>query len=253
MRNSEGVGIHEQSINFSAVKVGKSLEVKEHDDPSIVTCGIAGTSADRSARQVLVSLAYLKRRYISYDDPHIDDNGAYIDIWESNSTPFVAKKGPHVVGSIRLIHRTKELPLPIELPDTDGFTMEIDPQYRELVYNASFEVSQLAKSPEPEHAADRNITIAVIRGFIANLQERREEYAVAVIDATVLRLLNGPSFRLGLPAIGPTSYYVGSSSTPVLVNVADMIESSKRSRRKGLSNFLKHGQGVSGFEWYHGV
>jgi hypothetical protein len=236
------------------VQGGKSLEVKEHDDPSIITCGVAGTSADRSARQVLVSLAYLKRRYISYDDPHIDDNGAYRDIWEVNSIPFVAKKGPHVVGSIRLIHRTRELRLPIELPDTDGFTMEIDPQYRELVNNASFEVSQLAKSPDPEHAADRNITVAVVRGFIACLQQRGEEkYAVAGIDERVRRLLNGPTLRLGLPAIGPTSYYVGSNSTPVLVNVADMIESSKRSNRKGLSDFLKQGQGVSGFEWYYGI
>ncbi len=245
-----GIGFEQQAKSSSP---GTGLELQEVDGVGSIACGVARTGADVSARQVLVALAYLKRRYISYDDPHIEEDGAYRDLWERNAIPIVAKKGPYVVGSIRLVPRTTELRLPIELPDTDGFMMEIDPPYQELVNNASYEVSQLAKSPDPEYAADSNITVAVIRGFIAQLQQRGVDYAVAAIDARVKRLLNAPTLNLGLPAIGPTSYYVGSRSTPVLVNVADVIESSKGAKRKNLSRFLAQGQGVPGYEWYKGI
>lgn len=257
MAHPETPRSREQSAEFHKREYllgsGAKQEVQAHKDPNTLACGIANSSADRSARQVLVMLAYLNRRYIDVSDSSIDEEGAYKDFWESRAIPFVAKKGPHVVGSIRLIPKSPENGLPIHWPDSKGFRMEIDPPYEKMVKDAPFEVSQLAKSPKPQYGAERNITVAVIRSFIAHLQQQDQAYAVAAIDERVIKLLNGSTLRLGLPAIGPTRYFVGSYSTPVMVNIADMIESSKKASRKGLSDFLAHGKGVPGFEWYKGM
>ncbi len=250
---TEGPPRREQARNtehqLPLVRARSKLAVKEFDDHGLMACGIATSDPDKSARRVVVALAYLRKGYLGLDNPYLSEEGGYADPWEMNAIPIVAKKGPHVVGSIRLIRKTPKLGLPIGKPDIEGNIIEIDPDFQEKAREATYEVSQLAKSLVGKH----DITVAVIRGFIAYLQQEKQPYAVAVIDERVRRLLNGPGLNLGLPAIGPTKRYMGSMSTPILVDLADMIKSSKAARKEGLSEFLEKGQGVPGFEWYRGI
>ena len=221
--------------------------VKECLDPNFISVGIAKTEKDREGRLKVVTERYLdpKINYISPND--LNDQGFYIDKYEQYSIPLVAKIGCDVVGSLRLIPNTPEC---IGLPINNEPKILIDGVWKQYVLGASYELSQFANSMS--HRKDNRIAIGLIKAYMGVVDTMRQYTSVAIIDDRVAAILNGPYSGFNLPKIGPSVYYLGSSSTPVYININDGRQNSRLNGHSELADFLLGRKDVAGFEWYIG-
>jgi len=230
----------------STTRLTDIFGVKEIPDPNKVVCGIATKPEDREARLRLVTTVYLDRKYIEPEDPSIT-NGLYIDPYEKNSIPLVAKLNGTVVASMRLIRNVHE-GLPI---NNDGVVIH-SPHYKLIITRAPFEVSQLAKSYYPEIDPQANPVLGLIASYFAIARELKTPIAAGVVDNKVHALLNR-LYRFGLPAIGPSiPNYKGSPSTPIFIDINAVIQSTTANGHPEIGAFLAGERNIPGFEWYVG-
>lgn len=170
----------------------------------------------------------------------------YIDRYHWASVGFVAitkKDGIlQYIGSARLILANKGTELPIQHADE----VEIDPEYANIVTNAPAEFSQFAVS----RGTPSNVSVALLRSAYTYSKEKAIPYWIATTDARVVKLLNGSYFHFNLPAMGKTVYYLGSESTPVLIDLKKSIENATQfPSSKPIAQFID-GDYPAGFEWY---
>ncbi len=67
-------------------------------------------------------------------------------------------------------------------------------------------------------------------------------------------MLNGIYFNFGLPKIGPSVRYLGSESTPQIINIEQAIQNAdEKVSSRNMARFLRGENDIQGFEWYTGV
>jgi hypothetical protein len=218
---------------------------KANDNPTAVAFGVAVTEKDKRARLEILTERYLEVGYIQPDDPHIID-GVYRDEWEDVSIPIVAKYGDRVVASLRLTPNLQGHHLLV-----NGPRVAIDPDWRDKIAQIPFEISQLAKV---EDINGNKLTLGILRAYIATSRSQGQNEAVAVIDNSAWRIMNGDILRFNLPQIGPALMYLGSESVPAYINIQSALDNMGRGgeRSKQIAQFLDTGKAI-GFEWYHGL
>jgi hypothetical protein len=222
------------------------FRVAEYAPAGKVAAGTAASEEDRFARRKVATAIYLKRGYLTAGDSHLNQDGTYIDEWEQQSVPLVAKLGSEVTASMRIIYRTNQRELPIVHEQ-----ITIDPHWQTTVDTAQAELSQLAKSDE--RSADQRPAWALYRTYFQIAKQAGFQVAVAVIDNRVRRYMNG-NLNFNLITIGPEVDYMGSLCTPVAIDYQAIIR-NVRSGPAGVSGDLADffdGQNAKGFEWYLG-
>lgn len=247
------LALHDKDYGARLKDVLKSFEVQAPMEGKI-SCGIATTREDRCKRLLIATDRYLQENYIVSED--LNDQGLYIDKYERSSIPLVAKvltkndQGVYeeqVVSSLRLVMNVSPHGLPINSDDD----IEVDPEYSFLVSAAPFEWSQLASVVNAHVPKGSNAFYGLIRTSFELMYALGQNYAVATIDDRVRKLLNQRN-NFDLISVGPTVDYMGSLSTPTLIDIADVIRSTATSKRnKPLADFLATGTAV-GFQWYQG-
>lgn len=168
----------------------------------------------------------------------------YIDKYLWRSVPIVAKDSTGYIASARLILADGENSLPtLTAPE-----IEIYGNWREEAGKAQAEISQLAKVKGGHSGA----MVAMLR--VANLysQKARIESWIATTDNRVMKLLNG-LMKFNVLQIGVPVRYLGSESTPGLINIEGSLQSIKTNGSPELERFLRGERNVQGFEWYKGV
>jgi len=179
-----------------------------------------------------------------------DGQQLYLDKYHWQSAQFVAKTKQGYVGSIRLImdHNDSEIDM-YRLPTLTDENIQIDEEWKERVIHICAELSQFAKLKE----APSTVSVALLRIAAQYSRANNIPEWLATTDNSVVRLLNGFVFNFGLPKIGPSVKYLGSDSTPVLINIEESIGNAEtKGSSEGIAKFLK-GEDVKGFEWYTGV
>lgn len=174
----------------------------------------------------------------------------YLDKYHWQSAQFVAKTSQGYVGSVRLImdHKDSEINM-YKLPTLTDKKIQIEEEWREKVSHVTAELSQFAKLKE----APATVSVALLRIAAQYSRANKIEEWLATTDNLVVRLLNGYYFNFGLPKIGPSVRYLGSESTPVLINIEESIKNAEtKGSSEGMAKFLR-GEDVKGFEWYTGV
>ena len=228
-------------------RLTEAFAVKECLDPNAISVGIARTEEDKCGRLRVVTERYLDPK-ISYILPtDLNEQGLYVDEYEKYSIPLVAKIGCDVVGSLRLI---PNLPDCIGLPINNEPKIVIDGKWKQYILSASYELSQFANSMS--YRKDNRIAIGLIKSYMGIVDTMRQYTSVAIIDDRVAAILNGPYSGFDLPKIGPSVYYLGSTSTPVFININDGRQNSRLNGHPELADFLSGRKNVPGFEWYVG-
>lgn len=176
----------------------------------------------------------------------------YLDKYHWQSAQFVAKTRAGYVGSVRIIMTDEDSGLTnFPLPTLVEKGIKIDPEWRDKADKVKAELSQFAKTKEPYVPA--TVSIGLLRVAAKYSRANNIEEWVATTDNSVVKLLNGFMFNFDLPKIGPSVKYLGSESTPVLINIEQAIgNAEKKGSSEGIAKFLR-GDDVSGFEWYTGV
>ena len=235
-----------QEIGIQFADLGDIFKVKEIKGKNIFSTGVAVTAADRTGRLALVTERYLdpSRQYITADD--LNENGLYIDKYEDISIPLVSKHDGLVVASFRMIQASENLGLPMQ----NSKEIIISAEWQNKVDEAPFELSQFAKALS--HKKYPQPSIAVIKAYMAIADQLGIKEAIAVIDDGVVATLNGPYSGFDLPKIGPSVYYLGSSSTPVFINIDNVRINARNNGHPELADFLEGKKNVPGFEWYVG-
>lgn len=170
----------------------------------------------------------------------------YLDKYHWQSAQFVAKTSLGYVGSVRLIMDNNNSN---KLPTLTDEKIQIEEEWREKVSHVHAELSQFAKLKE----APTSVSVALLRVAAQYSRANGIEEWVATTDNRVVKLLNGYFFNFGLPKIGPSVGYLGSESTPVLINIEESIKNAEiKPSSEGMAKFLR-GEDVKGFEWYTGV
>lgn len=180
----------------------------------------------------------------------IDGNQFYLDKYHWQSAQFVAKTKQGYVGSVRLIMNDPQQEQ-FELPTLKEESIIIDENWKERASKVNSELSQFAKQKEPYVPA--TVSIGLLR--IAAQYSRANNILewLATTDNSVVKLLNGFMFNFELPKIGPSVKYLGSESTPVLINIEQAIQNAERKgSSQEIARFLRGENGIKGFEWYTG-
>jgi hypothetical protein len=159
---------------------------------------------------------------------HTDEGALYYDKYEPQSIGFVAQDiaSQRYMGSARLILSEGKY----QLPTLSAESIRIDEPYRCIAESAPAEFSQFAKDRE----ANRYAVPAMFRAVVQHSLASGIDYWVATSDDNVMRLLNSRIFNFNLPKMGPSAFYLGSSSTPILIEYMNALAngSSKSSSEK---------------------
>ena len=176
----------------------------------------------------------------------------YLDKYHWQSAQFVAKTRAGYVGSVRIIMYDEGSKLNLfKLPTLVEQDINIDSEWKEKANTVKAELSQFAKIKEPYVPA--TVSIGLLRIAAQYSRANNIDEWVATTDNSVVKLLNGFMFNFDLPKIGPSVKYLGSESTPVLINIEQAIgNAEKKGSSEDIARFLR-GDDVKGFEWYTGV
>ena len=176
-----------------------------------------------------------------------DDKQLYLDKYHWQSIQFVAKNNTGYVGSVRLIMDSPENKF--GLPTLEEDSIRIEEEYLDLCRSIKAELSQFAKIKQ----APATVSVALLR-IAAQFSKANEiKEWVATTDNLVIRLLNGVYFNFDLPKIGPSVHYLGSESTPILIDIDKSLDNAERKESsKDMARFIR-GEEVQGFEWYTGI
>lgn len=264
----------------------KEKEIEENE----VCVGLATTPQEKIGRLAVVTERYIKEEYLQgipfagvnlFAEEVVDDNGIgllydslneelfdkfikeglllrfrggeqfYLDKYHWQSIQFVAKTKEGYVGSVRLIMANQDLRY-FELPTLKEESIQIDNKWKERASIVKSELSQFAKQKEPYVPA--TVSIGLLRAAAQYSRANNIEEWLATTDNSVVKLLNGYMFNFELPKIGPSVKYMGSESTPVLINIEQAIQNAERKgSSQDIARFLRGENGVKGFEWYTGV
>lgn len=175
----------------------------------------------------------------------------YLDKYQWQSEQFVAKNKTGYVGSLRLIlydHFSNEKPF--LLPTFTNNQSVLFPEWKERAGNVKAELSQFAKVKGPQ--ASTGVSIGLLRTAYQLSKKYGIDEWIATIDNKIIKLLSSYVFCIDINKIGPPIEYLGSLSTPVLININETLKNMEDKRsNKLLADFLR-GQTVEGFEWYVG-
>ena len=175
----------------------------------------------------------------------------YLDKYHWQSAQFVAKTKAGYVGSVRLIMQNPDLGH-FELPTLKEKSIIINDEWKDHAKRVESELSQFAIL-KGSHAP-ATVSIGLLRAAAQYSRANNIEEWLATTDNSVVKLLNGYMFNFELPKIGPSVRYLGSESTPVLINIEQAIQNArKRVPSEALARFLSGENDVKGFEWYTGV
>lgn len=223
--------------------------------------GVPFAWVDLSARDVVVDGGYqLLENYLSSDIFHElgkeglllsfnDISQLYLDIYHWQSIQFLAKTEQGIMGSVRLIMNNSNSDTQrCSLPTLTDKHIQIEDEWRERVKDIPAELSQLAIVK----GAPFTTSIGLLRAVAQFSRENNIDEWVATTDNKVIRLLNG-YYYFGLPKIGPPVKYLGSDSTPVLINIEQSIQNAESEESSALMARFLRGEDVEGFEWYTGV
>ncbi len=180
----------------------------------------------------------------------MNEDPLYIDKYHWQSVQFVGITNQGYVGSVRLImsNPTSEVPT-FKLPTLTDRKIKIEKEWKKAVKHIPAELSQFAKLK----SAPGTVSVALLRAAAQYSRANGIEEWVATTDNLVIRLLNGIYFNFGLPKIGPSVCYLGSESTPILINIEESLNNAEqKASSKDTAKFLK-GEAVPGFEWYTGI
>lgn len=172
----------------------------------------------------------------------------YLDKYHWNSMGFVAQTKAGYVGSVRLIMNDGVSSLPTLADES----IVIDSQWREKITDIDTELSQFAVKKGIDTPTHVSLSLLRIAAQYSRANEIKQW--LATTDNSVVRLLNGFMFNFDLPKIGPSVKYLGSQSTPVLIDIEQAIaNASKKPASQEIAEFLRGKNDVKGFEWYTGV
>lgn len=176
----------------------------------------------------------------------------YLDKYHWQSAQFVAKTRIGYVGSVRIIISDEKFGSTFfHLPTLIEEDIKIDSQWQEKAESIKAELSQFAKIKDPY--VPSTVSIGLLRVAAQYSRANNIEEWLATTDNSVVKLLNGFMFNFDLPKIGPSVKYLGSESTPVLINIEQAISNAeKKGSSEDIAKFLRGGA-VQGFEWYTGV
>jgi len=175
----------------------------------------------------------------------------YLDKYHWQSAQFVAKTKDGYVGSVRLIMHNPDLGH-FELPTLKEQSIIINDEWKDHAKRVESELSQFAIL-KGSHAP-ATVSIGLLRVAAQYSRANNIEEWLATTDNSVVKLLNGYMFNFELPKIGPSVRYLGSESTPVLINIEQAIQNAeKKGSSQGIARFLRGENGIKGFEWYTGM
>ncbi|MBI2357289.1 hypothetical protein HYV12_04530 [Candidatus Dojkabacteria bacterium] len=184
---------------------------------------------------------FMEEGIVVYDLNGDRTDGIYIDPWEFQSIPIVAKNSKgEVVGSSRLIMANDPLPLPTLKTDR-----LVSPEFKEAVKQVPLEMSQLAKSDQ----VNELVKFGLFRIAIHLSREMGANEWLATTDSFVMRLLNG-RLKFAIKEIGQTQNYLGSDSTPGWIKVDVTLNSVAENGDRNLADYLGGKFGVPGFETF---
>ena len=174
----------------------------------------------------------------------------YFDKYHWQSIHFVAQTRDGYVGSARLIFNNRDNTEPsFDLPIFTDKKIKINEAWRPRIKDISSEFSQFAKTKE----SIPTVPVALLRIAAQYSRNHNIKEWLATTDNSVLRLLNGWIFNFKLPKLGPSVNYLGSESTPVLIEIEDTIKNALQEKNgKKMAMFLSGEHDVEGFEWYTG-
>jgi len=178
----------------------------------------------------------------------IDDQIFYLDKYHWQSVEFVAKTRDGYAGSTRIIQDNRNITPSFALPILTDESIRIKESWIPRIKDINSELSQFAKTKE----AKPTVPIALLRAAAQYSRAHDIEEWLATTDNSVIKLLNGWIFNFNLPKIGPSVKYLGSESTPVLINIEESIRNSLQ-KNNSMARFLGGEKGVEGFEWYTGL
>jgi hypothetical protein len=179
----------------------------------------------------------------------IDGHTFYLDKYHWQSVQFVAKTKEGYGGSTRIIQDNIDITPSFPLPILTDKCIEIEESWRPKINGIHSELSQFAKTKE----AKGTVPVALLRAAAQYSRTHNIEKWLATTDNSVVRLLNGWIFNFNLPKIGPSVKYLGSESTPILIDIERSIKNaSQKENSKDMARFLAGEDNVEGFEWYTG-
>lgn len=175
----------------------------------------------------------------------------YLDKYHWQSAQFIAKTSQGIVGSVRLIMANNDSGINMfQLPTLTDENILIEQDWREKVANVKAELSQFAKYKD----VPTSVAVALLRIAAQYSRVNGVEEWLATTDNRVVKMLNGIYFNFGLPKIGPSVRYLGSESTPQLINIEQAIQNAdEKVSSRNMARFLRGENDIQGFEWYTGV
>jgi len=162
-----------------------------------------------------------------------ENSPIYIDKFHWNSIPFIAYTGDEIVGSARLIQ-----PDGLGLPTIHDPQIKIWDEFKWIFNRKCVEFSQYAV----KRGFGAPISIGLLKiAYLFSKFELNIDTWVATIDNSVLRLLNSRFFNFNLPPIGPMVDYLGSSSTPVLIDLEQALNNAAAvDTSKPIADFIRN-------------
>lgn len=162
---------------------------------------------------------------------NINSKKIYLDKYNWNSIPFVAKCGEEYVGSSRLIIKNG-----FGLPTTNDPRIEISGLWRGRADECSVEFSQFAI----KKGTSADASVKMLKAAYEYSHAMGIKSWVATTDNFVVRFLNSNYFKFDLPFIGPSVDYLGSASTPVYIDLEKALDNaSKYESSKRIATFIR--------------
>lgn len=168
----------------------------------------------------------------------------YIDKYHWASVPFVAEDRDGYIGSARLILKGDSI-----LPTLED--VEIYERYKQGAETVNVEFSQFAVE---RGSSPLSASVGLLRATVGYSRKVLNEHIwIATTDNRVVNYLNGSYFHFQLPSVGSPVYYLGSESTPILIDINLALDNaSLYSKSSNIAKFIRGDLNVEGFDWYKG-
>ena len=176
-----------------------------------------------------------------------DKKQYYIDKFFWQSINFYAKTNQCFVGSLRLILSNQIYSHAVfDLPTKSTFDLNMDSEFSQRIMRVKAELSQLAK----EKFSPSNTMVALLRAAVQYSFSNSINEWIAITDNKVLRLLNSNYFNFGLPIIDNSIYYLGSESSPILIDIeASLKSAANKKSSQDVAKYIR-GENLPSFQNY---
>ena len=161
-----------------------------------------------------------------------DGKELFIDKYLWSSVPFVTKENGRYTGSARLIFDKG-----LGLPALTEKIIDISERWKEIANNCKAEFSQFAIL----RGSNPTTSVKLLKMAYKYSKSLNIEEWVAVTDNSILRLLNSSFFQFDIPNIGPSTYYMGSNSTPIYINMERCLDNAaKYANSKSIADYIRN-------------